>query len=291
MGGADVSPLGGMPRAEVRVTEDQVRELVERQHPDLAGNPVRILDEGWDNFTFRLGSAYAVRLPRRRAAVALIEKEQRWLPRVAAWVPFDVPTPLRVGKPCDLFSWPWSVVPWIYGRTVERGSLSPTDARTLATASRSLHRPAEDGAPQNPDRPLALATRDEVVSARLERLGVIALARLWRWALDTPPPHESVWIHGDLHPRNVVVRDGAISGLLDWGDMAASDRATDLACAWTLFEAPAREVFLDAYQATPAERARAVGWAVSFASGMLDSRDARHVPIGEVIARRLLTSA
>ena len=105
--------------------------------------------------------------------------------------------------------------------------------------------------------------------------------------LNRAMPHR-VWLHGDLHPRNVLVQDGALAGIIDWGDVTAGDVATDLACAWMLFEsARGREIFLGAYAPTEQIRARAAGWAVHFASGLLDSGEPRHVRIGLSVIRRL----
>lgn len=281
------SPVG-KPAAEVQVTEELVRSLLERQHPDLAAQPVRAVDEGWDNFTFRLGSTRAVRLPRRLAAVPLLEKEQQWLPRIASWIPLDVPAPLRVGVPSELFPWPWSVVPWIDGASAERAVLSESDAVAVAASLRSLHRAAEREAPTNPVRGVPLVERDPTVRDRLERLGSPGLVRIWERAAAAPNSSDRVWLHGDLHARNVIVRDGSVAGLIDWGDLAAGDPATDLACAWTLFDEPARLAFFDAYGPTSLERTRALGWAVSFASALLDSGDGTHVRMGRAIARRIL---
>ena len=95
-------------------------------------------------------------------------------------------------------------------------------------------------------------------------------------------------LHGDLHPRNVLVQDGALAGIIDWGDVTAGDVATDLACTWMLFDfAHARELFLEAYAPSEQVRARAVGWVVHFASGLIDSGEPRHVLIGISIMRRL----
>lgn len=103
------------------------------------------------------------------------------------------------------------------------------------------------------------------------------------------PPRRKLaaWLHGDLHSRNVILRDGALTGLIDWGDITAGDPATDLACAWTLMEAEARAVFWETYGADEDERARAAGWAVNLATAMVDAGDTRHVRIGRAVIERL----
>ena len=279
------------PAAEVDVDLELARDLLEEQQPSFSGRTLRRVDEGWDNVTYRIGSHHAMRLPRRLAAVQLLLNEQRWLPLVAPWVGVAVPLPVRRGMPSDLFPWPWSVVEWIEGRTADRTALAPGQGESLALVLRSLHRPAPSEAPSNPFRGVALSLRRAAVEERLERLrlNLPELVRMWRDALEAPTATAAAWLHGDLHPRNVVVRRGALAGLLDWGDMTAGDVATDLACAWTIFDARERAVFLEAYEPTEAERARAAGWAVNFGSALADSGEARHERMGRLIIQRLVS--
>jgi len=279
------------PPAEVRIDADLVRRLLESQSPDLLPADVTPVDEGWDNVTYRVGAAHAVRLPRREIAVQLLLNEQRWLPVLAPLIALEAPVPVALGRPSALFPWPWSVVPWIEGTSAEACSLAAGSGEALAGALRALHRLAPDDAPPNPFRGVPLEARREAVEERLERLGLDALVPLWRHALETEPSAVRVWLHGDLHPRNAVVRDGRLVGLLDWGDLTAGDPATDLACAWMLFGEEGRAAFLEAYAPSAEERARAAGWAVNFASAHLDSAEPRHVAIGRVIARQLSTGA
>lgn len=276
------------PPAEVRVDADLARSLLESQHPGFSSDELVLVDEGWDNVTFRLGPDHAVRIPRREAAVPLVLNEQRWLPVLAPWLDLAVPVPVGIGVPSPHFPWPWSVVPWIPGTTVEDVRLSADDARRLAHALRSLHRVAPSDAPANPFRGVPLGARREAVEERFGRLQLAELEPLWRQALDAAPAETAVWLHGDLHPRNVLARDGTLAGLIDWGDMTAGDAATDLACAWTLFDADARRVFLETYEPSAAETARAAGWAVHFGSALLDSGEPRHEPIGRTIVERLV---
>lgn len=279
------------PPAEVRVDADLVRRLLESQHPDFLPADVTLVDEGWDNVTHRLGAGHAVRVPRREIAVQLLLNEQRWLPVLACRVGLEAPVPVAVGRPSDLFAWPWSVVRWIEGATAMACSLAGESGEALACALRALHGAAPDEAPPNPFRGVPLEARREAVEERLERLGLDFLGSLWEEALEAAPSAVRVWLHGDLHPRNAVVRDGRLVGLLDWGDLTAGDPATDLACAWMLFGPEGREAFLDAYAPSAEERARAVGWAVNFASAHLDSAEPRHVAIGRAIAEQLSAGA
>src|SRR5690606_11705967 len=137
-------------------------------------------------------------------------------------------------------------------------------------------RPAPPGAPENPWRGVPLAARRERVEAHLGRPDLAPLEGVWRAALEAGRPTTRCWVHGDLHPRNVLVRSGALGGILDWGARSGGDAATDLAAGWMLFGPPPREAFLEAYGATDEDRARAAGWASFFATVLIDSGEPAH---------------
>lgn len=276
------------PPAEVQVDVELARHLLETERPDLLTGELVLVAEGWDNFTYRVGRHHALRLPRREVAAQLLLNELEWLPHVAPWLHLAVPEPVVAGAPSSRFPWPWSVVRWIPGRTVEGCALAPAEAESLAAALRSLHRPAPPDAPFNPFRGVPLAARREVVEERLGRLKLQGLAPLWRRAIQAAPADASVWLHGDLHPRNVLIHDGRLVGIIDWGDMTAGDASTDLACAWMLFGRAGRSAFRQAYRPTETEWTRAMGWAVNFGSAMLDSGEPAHASIGRAIIEQLL---
>ena len=245
------------PAAEIAVDDDLVRALVTAQHPDLAGMSLRLVANGWDNAVFRLGDELAVRLPRRALAAALVDHEQRWLPALAPHLPLPIPAPVRRGAPSPPhgYPWAWSIVPWFDGGI----ALETPPADPLAAAALlgrfvgALHRPAPDDAPRNPYRGIPLADRTARLHDAVTRLaGVVdgtAIVRCWDDLLATPAwPGPPVWLHGDLHPANVVVRDGRVAAVIDFGDLTAGDPATDLAVAWMLFptDAPARSAFREA---------------------------------------------
>lgn len=269
----------GVPPAEVHVDEALVRRLVAAQHPDLATLPIRDAGSGWDNVMFRLGDALAVRLPRRSMAARLLEHEQRWLPVLAGRLPLPVPAPVRLGVPGEGYRWPWSVSPWLPGRVAELEPLDPPQWRRWAGFLTALHGPAPAGAPVNPHRGVPLAQRAAALAPRLAHVERSTSAvtptvrRAWHEGLAAEIDVAPTWIHGDLHARNVLVERGAMTGVIDWGDVAAGDRATDLASLWLVLpEARMRAATMDALESvTAATWARARAWAVLLGVVMIDA--------------------
>jgi len=225
----------GTPGREFEVTGDLVTALLEDQHPDLAHLESRLVDEGWDNFMFRLGDDLAVRLPRRAAMANLIHHEQTWLPGLATHLPIRVPAPFRVGIPARGYPWRWSVVPWLPGQPADQNEPARNQATVWGKFLRSLHVPAPPDAPINPVRGVPLSQRAHTVEERMGRVSsrthliTARIRQIWEAGLKAPIDAPSTWLHGDLHSRNVLVEHGRISSVIDWGDMTSGDCATDLA--------------------------------------------------------------
>jgi aminoglycoside phosphotransferase (APT) family kinase protein len=272
-----VAPVEDMPAAEVDVSVALVRALLAEQHGDLAELPLRELASGWDNVTYRLGDALTVRVPRRAMAAALVEHEQRWLPQLAPRLPLPVPAPMRVGRPGCGYPWSWSICPWLDG--VAAADREPDDpfatAAQLGAFLRALHTPASPDAPANPYRGVPLSDRSPSMHERVERLGTLldrhAVLDAWSRVLEVPrwsgPP---VWLHGDLHPANVLVHAGRVAAVIDFGDITAGDPATDLSIAWMILPAAARPAFRAAAGVIDDDTwTRARGWALALAVAYL----------------------
>jgi aminoglycoside phosphotransferase (APT) family kinase protein len=294
----NASPAVGTPVAEFAIDSVFVAELLADQHPDLAHLPLRVVDAGWDNAMFRLGDHLAVRLPRRAAAAPLIAHEQIWLPRLADQLALPVPVPYRIGTPARGYPWHWSVVPWLPGMAADQNEPHASQARPFATFLRSLHLPAPADAPTNPVRGVSLRQRAALVEARMHRLASTTslitpqITHIWNVALNVPLDLPPTWLHGDLHPRNVLVEHGVITGIIDWGDITSGDCATDLASIWMLFaDSHARLDALAAYATlSEATLQRAKGWAVLFSVMLLDTGlidNPRNAVIGERTLRRV----
>ncbi len=282
-----------MPAAEIEVDEVTVRKLIERDVPQWAWESIHFAGSGWDNVTCRLGDHLAVRLPRRAVAVPLLLNEQRWLPELSRRLPLKTPVPVHCGAPGDLFPWPWSVVRWVDGETAQSDPFTSSDAVLLATSLRELHQPAPDEAPVNPYRGVDLSTRDGAIRSWLSflqgRADISALEAIWRRARDAVPATRRHWIHGDLHPRNIIFCNGSLAGLIDWGDLNGGDVATDIDCCWLAIDASeTRREFLDAYGASRDVILRARGWALCIALALVFSGDRGHEALGFATLQRLV---
>ncbi len=263
--------------------EHLVRTLLRHQHPDLAHLELRAVDGGWDNRQWRLGTELAVRLPLTDRAPDLLQKEWDWLPVLAPDLPLPVPVPLRQGLPCDRFDRPWSIVRWVEGEPADRApTTSARSAGVLVAFLNALHRSAPADAPVNPPRGLPLHQSGPVETwfqLIADHPGNRALRELWAEAVAAPGwPGPPLWLHGDLHPANVVTRAGVLAGVLDFGDLCAGDPAWDASAAWLLLPRGAAGVFFASYDHTDdALITRARGWAVLRALALIQvGQNGRH---------------
>jgi aminoglycoside phosphotransferase (APT) family kinase protein len=269
----------GTPVSELEIDAALVYRLLKEQHPDLADLPIRLVDAGWDNAMFRLGEQWSVRLPRRKAAATLIEHEQTWLPLLADRLPISVPTPYRLGNPAQGYPWRWSILPWLAGVAADQEEPDAHQAKPFASFLRALHEPAPFNAPSNSVRGVPLNQRAAFVEERMQRLekktNLISqkIKNAWNMALSAPMDVQAKWLHGDLHPRNILVENGAIVGIIDWGDITSGDSATDLAAIWMLFaDRKARQQVIAEYEdVSDTTLQRAKGWAIFFGVVLIDT--------------------
>ncbi|MFD4556290.1 aminoglycoside phosphotransferase family protein [Streptomyces sp. NPDC058469] len=264
-----------MAATETDIDEALIRDLLREQHPDLADRPLRLGALGWDNQVWRLGDELAVRLPwMTESADELLRKEHTWLPGLAPHLPLPIPVPQRLGEPSERFPRPWLVTTWVPGEPADRAPATRAEEAAVALAAflTALHRPAPEGAPERRGRGGPLADHAGGFTrglASASELGLIpdpdAVRAVWEDAVAAPgwagPP---LWLHGDLHPANVLTRNGTFSGVIDFGDLFAGDPAYDLAAAWILLPDGAADLFHEAYRPAPdaATLRRARGCAV-----------------------------
>lgn len=281
---------------EIVVDATVARHLLDSQFPQWADLGIRLVrSTGTDSVIYRLGDHLAIRFPRIAWAVDQIDKEWTWLPRLSPALPVKVPAMVALGQPADGYPWPWLVYRWVDGDSVlDKPSvatavpasdiaefLTALQAADTAEAPRSAYR----GGPLGPhDRDLRAALQTLAAEIDLDR----AIA-VWEDALAAPPWHRPpVWVHGDMLPGNLLVRDGRLTGVIDWGAAGLGDPACDLMIAWAL-DAPARRQLRDKLDVDEATWRRAAGWTVYQAALFIPYY--RHtIPRGVEAARRRLSS-
>ena len=257
----------------VSIDASLVRRLVATQFPQWADLPVRPVQfDGWDNRTFRLGDDLSVRLPSAEGYASQVAKEHRWLPQLAPHLPLPIPVPLALGAPAEGYPWPWSVRRWLEGEIATVAAIAdrPQFARALAEFLLALQRIDATGGPpaglHNNFRGGSLAVYDGETQQALAALeGLIdpgAAAAVWAVALAATWRGSPVWVHGDMAAGNLLVRDGRLSAVIDFGCSGVGDPACDLTIAWTFLADESREVFRSAAAADNAMWARARGWAL-----------------------------
>jgi len=256
---------------ELEIDDGLVRRLLAGQFPEWVDLPLRRVEpSGTVNAIFRLGDELSVRLPRRRGPTEPGSTEFDWLPKLALLLPVEVPVPVAQGRPSGDYPWFWEIHTWVEGKTVPVEEIDAIGAaRDLAALVQAMQQISPAGAPRG--RGIPLADRDPETRYWLARFdGDPTVTAEWERALAAPawggPP---VWHHGDLDVRNWLVRDGRISGVVDWGAMGVGDPACDVMVAWKLHSPGALHAFRAALPTDDATWERARGWVLSQAVAIL----------------------
>lgn len=250
-----------------------VRSLVATQFPHWADLPLHpVKPGGWDHKIFRLGDRLAVRLPSAATYERQVEKEWDLLPALAPFLPLKIPIPVATGKPASGYPWKWSIYEWIAGETAALDSIADLKDFAVALAQFLIALQAIDparGPPPGPDnfyRGGSLHIYDAETRQAIELLGddieTDSAVRAWDMGLQTGWNQAPVWVHGDVSPGNLLIQDGRLTAVIDFGLLAVGDPACDLAIAWTLFDGRTRVAFRNALPLDDSTWARGRAWAL-----------------------------
>lgn len=269
---------------ELTITATQVRALVADQHPRWAALPVRALPHrGTDHALFRLDEDLAVRLPRIAWARDSVDHERAWTERLAALVGVEAPVPVAQGEPGQGYPWRWSVVRWVHGAPPTTPSVAlAQDVAAVVLRLRALDLPGRRN--ERRSEPLAGLTGPLTADAHAvaDEVDVDRVLRAWEESCAAEPwDGVGVWLHGDVAPGNLVVRDGRLVGLLDWGGASLGDPAGDLGLAWNFLDTPSRAAFRAALPDDDAAWLRGRGWALRQALLQLPYYRTRYVPLAD----------
>jgi aminoglycoside phosphotransferase (APT) family kinase protein len=260
-----------MHDGEVETDVGLVRRLLTDQFPQWADLPIRPVESyGTDHDIYRLGDDLSARLPRIEWATGQATREATWLPKLAPHLPLRVPVQLAMGEPVEGYPFEWSVYEWLPGETangtIEDLDRAAVDLAEFVTALRAIDtggaHPRSSGS-----RGAPLAEVDAVVRRSIDELGDRierdAALRSWDESVSAPAwDGEEVWVHGDLLPGNLLVVDGRLSAVIDWGGLNVGDPACDLQPAWNVFDAASRERYRKELDVDDASWLRGRGWAL-----------------------------
>jgi aminoglycoside phosphotransferase (APT) family kinase protein len=255
------------------ITADVAARLVAGQFPQWAGLPVvPVKLNGWDNTTFRLGHELSIRLPSADRYVAAVGKEHRWLPLLAKHLPLPIPQPVAMGRPGEGFPRPWSVYRWIAGEPASESKIAdPVGfAAALAGFLTALQAIGTSGGPpageHNFFRGGPLTLYDEqtrhLIRLTADDIDAQAATSVWDTALASTWERAPVWLHGDMTASNLLVADGALHAVIDFGGTAVGDPACDLVMEWTFFTGDSAAAFRRGLNLDEATWARSRGWAL-----------------------------
>ena len=256
---------------KVHIDVSLVRRLIATQFPQWADLPVKLVElSGWDNRTFHLGEQMTARFPSAAEYSPQVEKEHRWLPKLAPLLPLPIPVPLAMGKPAEGYPWHWSIYRWLDGKTasIERINDLYQFATALAEFLVALQQIDATGGPMagphNFYRGGPLTTYDAETRQAIAILGdeidANTVTAVWNAALASTWYGSPVWVHGDVAVENLLIEKGQLSAVIDFGSMGVGDPACDLAIAWTFFKGESRDAFRAAMKLDSATWARGRGW-------------------------------
>jgi aminoglycoside phosphotransferase (APT) family kinase protein len=285
---------------KLKIDAPLVRRLIKTQFPQWATLEVWPVEKsGWDNRTFHLGHDMLVRLPSAEGYASQVAKEQRWLPFLAQHLPLPIPSPLAQGALSEDFPFPWSVYGWLEGETASLAGITDLNrfASDLARFLKDLQSiNATDGPTSGQHSQFRggslthwdADTRAAIV--KLEgRIDTVAATAVWNAALETTWNKDPVWFHGDVALGNLLINNGELSAVIDFGCAGVGDPACDLVIAWTLFTGQARDAFRAGLNLDEATWARGRGWALWKAlitlAGITQTNAAEAANAQEIITR------
>ena len=251
-----------------------VQRLVGTQFPQWADLPIRAVDnDGWDNWTFHLGDRMKVRLPSAMGYSEQAEKEARWLPKLAPRLPLPVPVPVGIGQAAEGYPCSWSIYEWLEGEPTRREAVDdPVQfGWDLAKFLIALQRIDTTGGPPPGQHNFfrgadVMSVYGDEARQSVDKLADVIDASAAHEVLDAAEAavivEQPVWIHGDIAVGNLLVRDGRLGAVIDFGGCAVGDPACDLVITWVFLDGAGRDAFRLSVPADEAMWARARGWAL-----------------------------
>lgn len=257
----------------IEISNELVQKLIKGQFHKWEGLPIYPVEKsGHDNRTFHLGDKMSVRLPSGKEYAPQVEKELFWLPKLAPHLSLPISSPIASGHPTEDYPFPWSINQWINGDTLTYDNVKDLNqfAIDLARFLQELQAIDTSGGPiagsDNFHRGGLLSIYNEGTQVALKSLKSVVpvekLSNIWSIALGSKWVKKNVWVHGDIAPGNLLVNNGRLCAVIDFGILGIGDPSCDYAIAWTFLDVDSRNAFFQELECDEDTRSRARGWAL-----------------------------
>lgn len=255
----------------IEINKELVKNLIDEQFPQWSNLEIRpIAKSGHDNRTFHLGDNMTVRLPSGQDYVTQIEKEITWLPYLQKHIDIPISSPIDKGKPGCNYPFLWSINKYIEGETLSKDNIDSLEGLAVDLNNFLVKLQTIDASngpvagKHNFYRGSSLSIyHSETINALdilKDILDTKQLLSIWNQAIDNTTNDIKVWLHGDIAPSNLLVKDGKLNAVIDFGILGVGDPACDYAMAWTFFDNKSRPLFLQGLNQKIIARTR--GWAL-----------------------------
>jgi aminoglycoside phosphotransferase (APT) family kinase protein len=268
-----------MSSKQLIIDEALVRRLVSKQFPQWKNLSIKfVAANGWDNRTFHLGDQMLVRMPSAADYALQVEKEHQWLPKLRPFLPLEISVPLEMGEPGEGYPWKWSIYQWLRGETAAYGRIEDkcAFATHLAEFLLALQRIDTKAGPspglhsffRGGDFTVYEEEMRQAISILKNKsdIDVNTMTESWESALATQWTRPPVWVHGDISLGNLLIQNGRLSAVIDFGQLAVGDPACDLAITWTFFNGKSRDIFREILELDAGTWARGRAWVLWKAS-------------------------
>ncbi|MEH7382266.1 aminoglycoside phosphotransferase family protein [Bacillus sp. JJ1533] len=256
----------------LKIDVDLVSKLITRQFPEWSNLEIKpVKKSGNDNRTFHLGNSMGVRLPSDEAYVPQVEKEQKWLPILAKHLSVPISEPLAKGEPSRDYPYPWSVNKWLDGETLTIENIDDINifANDLGEFLVDLQSIDNIGGPlageHNFYRGGDIVVYNDECRDAINNINIFnkhLMKEIRELALTSKWAGEPVWVHGDIAPGNILIKNGMLCAVIDFGILGVGDPSCDAAMAWTFFDDSSRKIFRNALNFDEETWNRARGWAL-----------------------------
>lgn len=251
--------------ADIEITEETVKEILHEQFSSLNIEDIKYMSEGWDNIIFLVNKNIIFRVPRRKAAIRLMERENILLNNLPSFPNIQTPVLKYQIRPTIMHPYPGQCYEMIKGCSGYQASLSEQDRSEniiiLANFLKQLHSIDENqaremgaisqgfGSRANIDETIKVFKErvDEILTRKIIDINMVYLRDEINIVQEMVLPEDNCFVHGDLDCRHLIFNKKKLTGIIDWGDTDITNRAIDLAIVWTFFPGDCHCKFYEIY--------------------------------------------